>query len=241
MKIYGLIGFPLGHSWSPEYFNNKFKEEGIAAEYQLFSFQNIQGFPTLICEVPNLAGLNVTIPHKQAIIPYLDELSAAAKAIGAVNTIAFKEGKLIGHNTDTFGFSQSLDTLKILPGTRALVLGTGGSSKAVGYVLSQRNIPFKSVSRSQKGDITYEQLTSAHFSNHKLIVNCTPIGMYPNVAASPPIPFSGLTNQHVVIDLIYNPEETALLRMAKLQGAKTMNGLFMLQQQAEKAWKIWQA
>ncbi len=242
MKIYGLIGYPLGHSWSPKFFNDKFNKEGLDAEYQLFSLESINQFPALLEQQPNLAGLNVTIPYKLAIIPYLDELSPEASAIGAVNTIVFKNGKLIGHNTDAFGFASTLDQFNISQHTKALVLGTGGASLAVKYVLAQKNIPFKTASRnSDKGDLTYDELTAELISSHKLIINCTPVGMHPDTKACLPLPFSGITEQHFIIDLIYNPEQTEFLKRASAQKAKTANGLHMLQQQALKAWQLWQA
>ncbi len=240
MKIYGLIGYPLGHSWSPNFFNDKFNKDGLDAEYQLFSLESIDMFPTLLKQRPDLAGLNVTIPYKQAIIPYLDELSQEASAIGAVNTIVFQNGKLIGHNTDAFGFASTLDQFSLSPQTEALVLGTGGSSLAVKYILEQRNIPYLTISRDKmKGQLTYDELTTDIITAHNLIVNCTPVGMHPNTKDCLPLPFSGITDQHVVIDLIYNPEQTELLRRATAQKAKTTNGLHMLQQQALKAWQLW--
>lgn len=239
MKIFGLIGYPLGHSWSPAYFNAKFKEAGIAAEYMCFELPEIGAFPNLIENTPLLAGLNVTIPYKEAIIPYLDELSPTAKAIGAVNTIAFKDGKLIGHNTDAFGFSETLKKCTLKKDVKALILGTGGAAKAVAYVLGQNGIQHTFVSQTNAGVIQYHQLTAATIAEYQLIINCTPVGMAPKTDAMPEIPISDISSTHVVIDLIYNPPQTILLKKAAAQGAQTMNGQYMLEQQAEKAWQIW--
>jgi shikimate dehydrogenase len=242
MKIYGLIGFPLGHSWSPNFFNNKFRKDNINAEYQLFELESIDQFSELLKRHVNLAGLNVTIPYKQKIKPYLDGLSVAAKTIGAVNTIVFQEEKLIGHNTDAFGFESTLELLQVPDKCQALILGTGGSSKAVQYVLGQKGIDFTLVSRTKtEQHITYADLDKAIIKQHNLIVNCTPIGMSPNTNDCPGIPYKYLSEDHFVIDLVYNPRDTEFLQRAAAKKAKTIGGLHMLHQQANKAWQLWQA
>lgn len=241
MKTYGLIGWPLGHSWSPGYFTEKFLREGIQADYKLFPVEHISSFHEVIAKTPNLGGLNVTIPHKTAVIPYLDNLSPVAAKIGAVNTIAFKNGKLIGHNTDAFGFAKMLESIAPKDIRGALILGTGGASKAVAYVLSQRNIPFLFVSRSNPDSLRYSDLDASLLSSHNLIINCTPVGMFPNVAVKPAIDSSLVSNHSILIDLIYNPLKTRLMQEAESRGAQVLNGLKMLQFQAEQAWEIWQA
>ncbi len=240
MQIFGLIGYPLSHSFSPAYFKNKFLEEKIDAEYQLFPIESIEDFPALL-STKSLSGLNVTIPYKETVLPFLDELSAEAKTIGAVNTIVFKKGKLIGHNTDAWGFERTLSSLEI-EDSGALIFGTGGASKAVQYVLHQHKIPFTLLSRSPKlGTLTYAELDFELSTKSKLWINCTPIGMHPNVDDVLPLPFSALTHNHTVIDLVYNPEVTMLMAMAEKHNAKTVNGLQMLHYQAQKAWELWQA
>jgi shikimate dehydrogenase len=241
MKRYGLIGYPLSHSWSPNYFNQKFAREGVHAEYRLFPLKAIADFPNLLKQ-QNLTGLNVTIPYKQAIIPYLDELSGEAKAIGAVNTIVFQDDRLIGYNTDVYGFAATLDESEVPKRVHALLLGTGGASKAVQYVLQQRNIPCTLVSRKRTPQaMAYSDLTNAIIQGHQLVINCTPVGMYPNISDCPEIPYQGLSESHWVIDLIYNPTETIFLQRAAAKKARTTGGLHMLQQQANKAWQLWQA
>ena len=241
MKLFGLIGFPLSHSFSPAYFNAKFETENIAAAYQLFPISNISQFPQLIAENPDLAGLNVTIPYKEAIIPFMDELSEEAAEIGAVNTIQIKEGKLFGHNTDVSGFEHTLDLLEVSNG-KALIFGIGGASKAIQFAFKKKGIPFNLVSRSKKeGFLTYEKLTAEDIEAHSILVNCTPVGIFPNIADFLPIPYSAFTGNHIAIDLVYNPETTQFLSKAEAQGARIMNGLPMLHRQAQKAWELWQA
>ena len=241
MKIYGLIGYPLSHSFSPSYFNAKFKTENIDAVYQLFPIAEISLFPQLIADNPNIAGLNVTIPYKQQVIPYLDELSAEAKAIGAVNTIVFQGNKLIGHNTDAFGFEQTLlgqENIK----NGALVFGTGGASKAVQFVLKKHGIQFNLVGRQKrKANLCYEEITEDLASKNKLWINCTPVGMFPDFEKKLNLPYSSLSPGHSVIDLVYNPELTTFMKAAQEFGAKTVNGLQMLHNQAQKAWDLWHA
>lgn len=239
MKRYGLIGKTLKHSFSPDYFSRKFSDLQIDATYSAFELASIHEVSDLLKEPLN--GLNVTIPYKTEIIPFLDQLSNEAKAIGAVNTIAFKNGKTWGFNTDAPGFWNDLKPLLNSSHNKALIFGTGGASKAVQYALSQNGIDFKLVSRSA-GDLTYPELE--HFQEIKdytIWINTTPIGMYPEIEKRLDLPYSKLTEQHVVYDLVYNPEETLYLKKAKEQRAITKNGLGMLINQAEESYKIWTA
>lgn len=238
--LYGLIGYPLTHSFSPAYFKKKFAGQNINAVYEAFPITAIEELPALISSMRGLEGLNVTIPYKETVIGYLDELDDTAKEIGAVNCITIKNGYKKGYNTDATGFEQSLNPLLQPQHTHALILGTGGSSKAVAYVLKQLGIPFRLVSRNAgEGDMGYEALTAELITKHKLIINTTPLGMYPAVDAMPPIPYDAVGAQHLLFDLIYNPEETKFLLQGKAQGAVTKNGFEMLQLQAEAAWDIW--
>lgn len=247
MRLYGLIGYPLGHSFSQKYFSEKFTREGIAdACYELFPLKNIADLPALLEQNPDLRGLNVTIPHKENVLPFLHELDETARAVGAVNCIKIENQKLKGFNTDVIGFEKSLQTVDggrwAVHGTRALILGTGGASKAVAYVLKKRGISYKFVSRHPIGEnqISYTDLSSFLTPHPSLLINTTPLGMAPNVDVCPDLPFERLTPEHFVYDLIYNPSETLLLRRAKAQGCVVKNGLEMLQLQAEAAWEIWQ-
>jgi shikimate dehydrogenase len=245
MKIFGLIGFPLGHSFSKKFFSEKFEQEGIEdCSYELFPMENIDSINGLIQENDFLRGLNITIPHKVNVLPYLDELDDAAKTIGAVNCISVekKDGKrwLKGYNTDAFGFAESLKPYLREHHTKALVLGDGGAAKAVKYVLDQLHISYLSVVRSAVPDsILYEQVTKELMASHQLIINTTPLGTFPNVEAAPAIPYSLFTDQHLAYDLVYNPEETEFMRRAKAHGAGVKNGLEMLHLQALRAWSIW--
>lgn len=240
MRTFGLIGFPLTHSFSVKYFAEKFSREGIPdCVYENFQIESIEELSTLL-KNKELAGLNVTIPYKESVIEYLDELDPTAEAIGAVNCIKFTDGKLKGYNTDVFGFQESLK--KYLGGSnpKALILGTGGSSKAVSYALDQLQIPYQFVSRRKKAEwLTYHDLTADIVSAHKLIINTTPIGMFPLAEAKPELPYEHLTPAHYLYDLIYNPEETAFLHEGALHGSHTKNGLEMLYLQAEKNWELW--
>lgn len=240
---YGLIGKSLDHSFSKRFFEDKFKKEGINVTYLNFELTSIDEFEGLHQENSELVGLNVTVPYKSDIIPFLDELSPIAKEIGAVNTIQFKSGKLIGHNTDAYGFQQSIKPFLRNVHERALVLGTGGASKAVTYVLRNLGIDVSYLSRnpSDENQFSYEDANELMVDAFKLIVNCTPIGTFPNVDEMPKFPIQHVNENHLVIDLIYNPEQTKFLRLAKEQGADTLNGLSMLQHQALKAWEIWNA
>ncbi|MCC8019115.1 MAG: shikimate dehydrogenase [Rikenellaceae bacterium] len=241
MDIYGIIGNPLGHSFSKQYFTEKFRKEGIVgAVYEKFQLDDISQLPDLIASTPGLQGLNVTIPYKQQVLPYLDRLDDGARKIGAVNCISFRDGKLTGHNTDAAGFRASL--LGFLGNERpdALVLGTGGAAKAVNYVLGELGINFTIVSRTKApGILTYGELDGDVMAAHRLIVNTTPLGTFPDVDASPAIPYDLLTPAHRLFDLVYNPEETAFMRQGAARGARTVNGFGMLTGQAEKAWEIW--
>jgi shikimate dehydrogenase len=242
-KKFGLIGKALGHSFSKSFFDEKFKKEGINASYVNFELPRIEDFDQLLNNYPELNGINVTVPYKTEIIPFLDELSDKAEEIGAVNTIQFNAGKLIGHNTDAFGFQQSIKPFLRNVHERALILGTGGASKAVAYVLKNLGIEVSFLSRnpSDENEFSYEDTNELMVDAFKLIVNCTPIGTFPTVDDMPKFPIQFVNEDHLVIDLIYNPEQTKLLRIAKEQGADTLNGLSMLQHQALKAWEIWNA
>jgi len=239
MKKYGLIGKSLGHSFSPGFFNSFFEQHGIEAQYKLIELDSIERVK------PNLDGayhgLNVTIPYKEEIIPYLDEMDAEARAIGAVNTIVFKDGKSIGFNTDAFGFQQSIKPFLTFEHERALILGTGGSSKAVAHVLKNLGIQVNFLSRKEQGPniYPYSQVNEAMLGACKLIVNCTPVGMFPHTDACPLPLVDGIGSSHLVVDLIYNPDETMLLKEAKSRGAATLNGLPMLKAQALKSWELW--
>ncbi|HRO42356.1 MAG TPA: shikimate dehydrogenase [Flavipsychrobacter sp.] len=238
--LYGLIGYPLTHSFSPAYFKKKFEKHNIDAAYEKYEFADISFFPTLIKNNPELKGLNVTIPHKTSIISCLDKLDDAAKEIGAVNCIDIRDGKLKGYNTDVIGFEESLFPLLKPFHKKALILGTGGSSQAVKYVLKKLKIEALSVSRNKKEDvIIYEELDNEAMKEHLLIINTTPIGMYPNVDSCPDIPYHFLTKDHLLYDLIYNPAETKFLRLGKEKGSVVKNGLEMLQLQADASWGIW--
>lgn len=241
MDVYGLIGKSLSHSFSKSFFEEKFSNENINAKYLNFELNNINEFVDLIEQNKDLKGLNVTVPYKTQIIPYLDELSEVAKEIGAVNTIILKNGKLIGDNTDVFGFRQSIKPFLRNVHEKALILGTGGASKAVGHVLRKIGIEVYFLSSSKKGEriFNYEQVNDFMINTFKLVVNTTPVGMYPNVKEMPKISLNGLTEDHLVYDLIYNPETTELLKKAKENGADVLNGASMLRLQALESWRLW--
>jgi len=238
-RKFGLIGYPLSHSFSPGYFAEKFKNLDITdAEYKLYPISDISEFEGL--KNKGMNGINVTIPYKEQVIPYLDELSPEAEAIGAVNVIHFTNGKLKGYNSDTYGFQYSLEPL--WEGTsmpeKALVLGTGGAAKAVWYVLDTLGIDYKKVSRSS-GDIIYQDLDKEIMESHHLIINTTPLGMAPKIDTCPDLPYEFIGANHMCFDLIYNPAKTLFLRKASDNGARIMNGLRMLELQAERSWDIW--
>jgi shikimate dehydrogenase len=228
---FALIGHPVEHSFSAQYLNSRFKNEGIDAHYELIDLPDIAEFPTLI-QSGKYDGFNVTIPHKRAIIPYLDSLSPEATAIEAVNVIQITNNKLIGHNTDIIGFHETLTPLLKPYHTHAVILGTGGASQAVQYVLHQLNIPFRLITHNELDTNTITQLAP-------IIINTTPLGMHPNTNTIPNIDYSQITPNHLIYDLVYNPTETRFLQLAKQQGATTQNGLAMLHRQADAALKIW--
>ena len=240
MKRYGLIGHPLKHSQSRFYFNEKFEHEGLDCRYQHFDLKSIEEIHEVMETYPDLCGFNVTIPYKEAIIPLLDEIDPTAKEVGAVNVVTIQNGRLKGYNTDVYGFSQLLErALKGKEVEHALVLGTGGASKAVRYVLKQKNIPFSTVSRSpEKGDYTYETLTDEILRQNHLIINTTPLGMAPKFDDFPDLHYQALSNKHILIDLIYNPKETAFMELGRTWGAKVYNGWQMFEEQAKKTWEL---
>ena len=238
-KRFGLVGRKIGYSFSPAYFKEKFSTEKIDASYKIFELNQIQQFPQLFL-TKNLAGLNVTTPYKEEIMIFMDSLSPEAKAIGAVNTVKFKGDHLIGHNTDYIGFKNSLEPLLNDKHTKALILGTGGATKAVKYALELLNIEFHTVSReSKKADFTYNDLTPEIIEDHSIIINATPLGTFPNVNQAPDIPYDGITNRHLAYDLVYNPEKSLFLTKAEAQKAQIKNGYEMLKIQADESWKIW--
>lgn len=241
MKQFGLIGYPLSHSFSKGYFTQKFQQEGIAdCQYDVFPLEKIDDFIALCDSYKNLAGLNVTIPYKEKIILFLDQLSEEAAEIGAVNTIKFIDGKKIGYNSDCYGFEMSLRPMLKPHQASALILGTGGASKAVEYVLKKLNIHYQYVSRKKSGTaISYDDLNESIIQHSTIIINTTPIGMYPNVDAAPQIPYQFIGESHLLYDLVYNPEKTQFLKEGELRSAQTKNGLEMLYLQAERSWEIW--
>ena len=243
MKQYGLIGYPLGHSFSKAYFANKFAQQGIVdCVYDTFELEHIQAILPLLKKYPNLQGLNVTIPYKQQVLQYVHLLSPAVESIGAANVIKISNGKLTAFNTDCIGFKQTFCS-KLQPHhTAALVLGSGGASKAVQYVLQQLGIQYTVVSRntdSNKQALQYQQLTQSILLQHTVIINCTPVGMHPNSHACVPIPYQYLTPLHYLYDLIYTPAKTLFLQNGEQQGCTILNGLEMLTIQAEASWNIW--
>ena len=234
---FGLIGKNISYSFSKKYFENKFEELGLKNHsYNLFDITEIQKI-TDIFKLENLKGLNVTIPYKELIIQYLDDLNEEAQEIGAVNCISIKNGIKKGFNTDAFGFEKSLLTQPKSLKYPALILGNGGAAKAVKFILEKHNIPYQIVSR--KTELNFENLNKEIVKEHKIIIQCTPVGTFPNVDDCLSFPFAGITTEHFVIDLIYNPPQTTFLKNAYKNGAKTLNGQLMLKQQAEKAWEIW--
>ena len=243
VKQLGLIGKSLSHSFSKSYFANKFQQQGITGyRYHHYELESIDEFLPLINKVPHLIGLNVTIPYKLEVIPFMDDLSREAEAIGAVNVIKIEAGKLTGFNSDYFGFRTSL--LKWLPQHwqgEALILGTGGASQAVEAVLKDQQIPFQFVSRHPGADsVTYEKARDLQLiDTHQLIINTTPLGMHPEIDTSPDIDYGRIGDEHFLYDLVYNPESTRFMQLGKDQGANVKNGLEMLELQAEKSWEIW--
>ena len=243
METYGLIGEKLGHSFSKRYFTEKFAVEKISARYELFELPDISHFPLLVTN-NHFSGLNVTVPYKEKVIPFLDELDPVAKAVGAVNTIQFiRSGArtvLKGYNTDVIGFRNSFASLLQPQHKNALILGTGGASKAVAYTLKSLNIDYRFVSRKPSEEAySYQQLTEKILEKYKIIINCTPIGTFPNNDVAPGIPYQYLSSEHLLYDLIYNPEKTLFLKLGEECGATIKNGLDMLYGQAAAAWVVW--
>ena len=238
-KIYGLIGKNINYSFSKNFFNNKFENEKINAVYINFDIKKIEEFKTIVTE-NNISGLNITIPYKESIINQLDYINPIAKEIGAVNTIKFQNNILSGYNTDYLGFYNSIENL-IKPNTKALILGTGGASKAVAYALKILKVKYVFVSRSKKNKdyINYSEINQEIIDNHKLVINCTPIGTYPMTEQIPKIPISLINDSHIVYDLIYNPTKSLLLKKSQENGATIINGYQMLKNQALESWKIW--
>lgn len=240
MKLYGLIGRRLSHSFSKSYFSNKFSKHSIQAVYENFELEDIAEIQSLFDE-KNLNGLNVTIPYKEAIIPFLDQLDPVAQSIGAVNTVRFHNGIKMGYNTDILGFENSLKPFLEHGMEKALVLGTGGASKAVVYALKKIGLAVLQVSRDPKepNQISYQDCNENAVKWHRLIVNTTPVGTSPNIDQAPSIDYDGISSKHLLFDLIYNPEQTKFLELGKQRGAMTINGLSMLKIQAESSWEIW--
>ncbi len=253
-KVYGIIGFPLSHSFSNQFFTAKFRTENLAdCIHEVYPLTDINQLKKLVQEKKHLLGLNVTIPFKESVLPFLDELDETATAVGAVNTIKIVQSKtknkplLVGYNTDVFGFANSLKPFLKNNHQRALILGTGGAAKAVAYVLKNLGIDYYFVSRNPaKANIqssatvfAYADLNENHIKSCQLIVNCSPSGMYPKVEEFPELPYTCIGSEHLLFDLIYNPIETIFLKKGKMQGALTQNGLTMLYLQAEESWRIW--
>jgi shikimate dehydrogenase len=242
MSRFGLLGKDIEYSFSRGYFKAKFEAEQLYHTYENFDLEDIALFPKLLQDNPDISGINVTIPYKEQVIPFLDKLDKKAKKIGAVNTITISsKGKLKGYNTDCYGFKNAIEPCLKKHHKRALILGTGGASKAIAYTLKKLKIKFDYVSRTPKKKVkfTYDDLTIETIKKYKIIINCSPVGTHPEVNNCPKIPYDGITDKHLLYDLIYNPEETKFLRLGKSQGAQICNGLKMLEFQAEKAWEIW--
>lgn len=242
MVEFGLLGRNISYSFSKKYFTEKFEKEQLPNSYSNFDINEIIEFPNILSTHPRLKGLNVTIPYKEQILPFLDDLSKNAKKIGAVNTIKiYNNGKIKGYNTDCYGFKKALVPYLNVHHKKALILGTGGASKAVAFTLNQLNIPFSFVSRSYAENVNfiYSNLNQQIINSHQIIINCTPLGTFPNTDQCPEIPYQFLSSTHLLFDLIYNPSVTLFLQNGQEQGAQILNGLSMLEFQAEKAWEIW--
>ena len=234
---FGLIGKKISYSFSKKYFEQKFQKLLLNNHsYNIIDLENLDNIKNIF-ETEHLKGLNVTIPYKEKIIPFIDELSDEAKEIGAINCISIENGKTKGYNTDAFGFEKTLLLHKKEHHKTAIILGNGGAAKAVQYVLKKNQIPYITVSRTT--EINYENLSENLVKENLIIIQCTPVGTFPNIEESVSFPFDGITENHLIIDLIYNPEYTKFIRNCAEKGAKTANGLYMLEQQAEKAWEIW--
>lgn len=243
MKRFGLIGRPLGHSFSQRWFTERFAAEGLLDHrYDLFPLATVEELPDLIARTPGLVGLNVTIPYKQSVMPLLDELDPLARTVGAVNTIHIRHGRLTGYNTDVTGFRETLEPLLDGATPRALVLGSGGASRAVAYVLRAMGIKFRVVSRSrERGDLTWDLLDPAVIKVCPLIINTTPLGMAPEIEGHPDLSYEAIGPRHLLVDLVYNPEETRFMQLGRERGARAVNGTGMLRAQAEAAWNIWRS
>ncbi len=240
MRKFALLGFPLSHSFSKQYFENKFAVEGIQdASYEFFELPSIELLGPILQQETDLVGFNVTIPYKQEVMAYLDEIESSAQKIGAVNVVKREGDKLVGYNSDYYGFMESIKPY-VAGIKRALIFGTGGASKAVQVALADLGVEVQMVSRTAiNAACTYKDLTEEIVSDHLLLVNTTPLGMSPNVGTCPDIPYEGITDKHVLFDLVYNPEETLFLKKGKQRGAASLNGHEMLVLQAEKSWQIW--
>lgn len=242
MRKFGLIGKNISYSFSKSYFQNKFKKEHIKnSSYSNFDLKSISEFEPLISQDPEIVGLNVTIPYKEVIMPYLDTINKTAREIGAINTIKItNKGKLKGYNTDYYGFKKSLQPLLKKHHKKALILGTGGSSKAIAFALKKLKVRYSYVSRTKtETNFTYQELDEKIITDHHIIINCSPVGTYPNINDCPNLPYHYITDQHILFDLVYNPRETLFLKKGIQQGAKICNGLRMLELQAERSWEIW--
>lgn len=245
MKKYGLTGYPLSHSFSRRFFTDKFAAENIAATYDNYEISSIDQFREIVINNPELIGLNVTIPYKEQVIPLLDEVNESAQEIGAVNTVKItrtgREITLTGYNTDAYGFEKSLTPLLKPHHRKALILGTGGASKAVKYVLTKLNINYisASIEELRVNEIRYTDINSAIMAERLLIINATPLGTYPKIDTFPPIPYDNITEKHLLFDLVYNPEETVFMQKGRTHGAVVKNGYEMLVGQALRAWEIW--
>jgi shikimate dehydrogenase len=241
MRLFGLIGFPLTHSFSKKYFTEKFEAENLKdCRYENFQIESIEELPKIISANTSLEGLNVTIPHKESVLKFLHEKNDLVEQVGACNCIKIENGKLKGFNTDVIAFEKSLEK-KLKPHhRRAYILGTGGAAKAIEFVLIELGIEYQFVSRNPSaGQITYEELDDESIESHQLIINTTPVGMYPNISEAPPIPYDSLTPEHFLFDLTYNPEKTLFLQNGEAKGAAIENGYDMLVRQAEESWLIW--
>ena len=243
MNKLGLLGKDISYSFSKTYFKKKFEDENISdTTYENFDIESIDLFPSIIKNTTGLKGLNVTIPYKEQVIPFLDKVNKKAKTIGAVNTIKItKKGKLVGYNTDCYGFKKTIKPFIKSHHKKALILGTGGASKAIAYTLNEMEISYQYVSRKLSDGVgfSYDTLTANDVKDYQIIINCSPVGTFPNIEDCPNIPYQSINEKYILFDLIYNPEETKFLRLGKKNKATTVNGLGMLEFQAEKAWSIW--
>ena len=244
MDKYGLIGYPLGHSFSKSYFNEKFENEGINAEYINFEIPTLDSLPEILASNPELKGLNVTIPYKEKVISYLDSISPEARAIGAVNVIRVdhkgNDTYLKGFNSDVIGFTKSIEPLLERFHKKALILGTGGASKAVNFGLKSLGLETVFVSRFERpGTIQYSQITPDIIQEYNVIVNCTPCGMYPHIDECPQLPYEAMTSKNILYDLLYNPDESLFMKKGAQHGATVKNGLEMLLLQAFASWEFW--